>query len=198
MEAHPGLIGRIVLAFVVFFRTILDGPLASRVQLALDGAQPQPALPPAAPAAPVATPAPAPAPEAKAPAAPDPHAHHAPMVHMLAILQRGRLVDFLQEDITSFPDGDVGAAARAVHEGCRKELAAYVKFQTVMQQEEGSRVGVPAGFDASTIRLTGNVVGNPPFNGELKHRGWKAVDVSFPAPPKGMDPTIVAAAEVEL
>src|SRR5690242_15152763 len=43
----------------------------------------------------------------------------AEIVSLVAILQdRGRLVDFLMEDITSYDDAQVGAAARVVHEGC--------------------------------------------------------------------------------
>src|SRR3954454_22775826 len=44
-------------------------------------------------------------------------------LQLLALLQReGRLVDFLEEDVASFTDAEVGAAARLVHEGCRRVL----------------------------------------------------------------------------
>ncbi|MGD1082228.1 MAG: DUF2760 domain-containing protein [Candidatus Sulfotelmatobacter sp.] len=37
-------------------------------------------------------------------------------VQMLALLQRdGRLVDFLEEDVSSYPDGQLGAAVRSIH-----------------------------------------------------------------------------------
>ena len=46
---------------------------------------------------------------------------------MLAILQRkGRLIDFLQEDIRAYADAQIGAAVRNVHEGCREALAEYI------------------------------------------------------------------------
>ena len=40
---------------------------------------------------------------------------------------------------------------------------------------------IPAGFDAQSIRLTGNVTGNPPFKGSLKHHGWRAADLMWRA-----------------
>jgi hypothetical protein len=59
-------------------------------------------------------------------------------------------------------------------------------------------MSVPAGFDAQRIRLTGNVSGNPPFRGTLKHHGWIAADVKLPAISDALDPRVVAPAEVEL
>jgi Domain of unknown function (DUF2760) len=57
---------------------------------------------------------------------------------------------------------------------------------------------VPAGFDPSAIRLTGNVTGNPPFRGVLKHHGWRVKSYHLPAPPAGSDDLVVAPADVEL
>ena len=54
-----------------------------------------------------------------------------------------------------------------------------------------------AGFDPATVRLTGNVQGEPPFRGTLQHGGWRAVDVKLP-PPSELDPGVLAPAEVEL
>src|SRR5690606_3638673 len=52
-----------------------------------------------------------------------PEADLTPALQLLAILQReGRFVDFLQEDVSSFSDADIGAAARVVHEGCSRGL----------------------------------------------------------------------------
>ena len=42
-------------------------------------------------------------------------------VQMLAALQReGRLVDFLQEDLSSYEDSQIGAAVRNIHTGCKR------------------------------------------------------------------------------
>ena len=45
---------------------------------------------------------------------------------------------------------------------------------------EGARVTLPEGFDAASVRLTGNVVGKAPFTGTLSHRGWRVEDVRLP------------------
>jgi len=118
---------------------------------------------------------------------------------LLAVLQReGRLVDFLQEDIGPAGDAQIGAAARRVHGGCRKALAEFVDLVPAMEGEEGARVAVEAGFDASAIRLVGDIQGEPPFRGTLVHHGWRASAIRLPDLPDTMDPMVVAAAEVEV
>jgi len=120
-------------------------------------------------------------------------------LHLLSILQRdGRLVDFLQEDIAGATDDQVGAAARVVHEGCRKSLARYVVLAPVRTEAEGAPVRIPAGFDPAEVRLTGNVTGQPPFQGRLAHAGWRAVEVKLPSLAVGQDAAVIAPAEVEV
>ncbi len=125
-------------------------------------------------------------------------APEASAIQVLAILQRkGRLIDFLQENIQPFDDAQIGAAVRNVHEGCREALAEHVTLEPVMQEAEGSTVNIPAGFDAHTIRLTGNVAGDPPFKGEIRHRGWRVARIDLPELMQKQY-RIVAAAEVEV
>jgi hypothetical protein len=138
----------------------------------------------------------------EAPAAPTesaPEKVHAAGLAVLALLQReGRLVDFLQEDVSSYSDADIGAAARVVHAGSRKVLNQYLTLESVLNDAEGASVTVPAGFNAERIRLTGNVAGQPPFRGTLKHHGWVATSVRFPSVSPTLDPRVIAPAEVEL
>lgn len=123
----------------------------------------------------------------------------APALQVLGILQRdGRLVDFLAEDVASFSDAEVGAAARLVHDGCKKVLKEYVKVEPIRKEEEGASITVPKGFDPNEIRLTGNVTGEPPFKGTLAHAGWRVVETHLPELAKGSDPRVLAPAEVEL
>jgi hypothetical protein len=68
----------------------------------------------------------------------------------------------------------------------------------VLPDAEGSEVTVPSGFDPNAVRLTGNVTGQPPFRGTLKHHGWRVRDVKLPEPVGGQDEFVVQAAEVEL
>ena len=118
---------------------------------------------------------------------------------MLSLLQRdGRLLDFVSESLEGFGDADIGAAARTVHAGCRKVLDAYLTLEPIYGEPEEARVTVAAGFDPAAVRLTGAVVGSPPFHGSLKHHGWRAVSARFPQPVAGQDARILAPAEVEL
>ncbi|MGB7014182.1 MAG: DUF2760 domain-containing protein, partial [Pseudolabrys sp.] len=105
----------------------------------------------------------------------------AKIVSFLGTLQeRGRLVDFLMEDITTFNDAQVGAAARVVHDGCRAALQEYFGIRSVREESEGSSVTVPTGYQADEYRLIGNIRGPGPFTGTLVHRGWKADSVRLP------------------
>jgi hypothetical protein len=133
------------------------------------------------------------------PRTPSPEQAHASSLLLLGGLQReGRLLDFLQQEIAAFSDEQVGAAARVVHGGCHKILQQYFEFEPAAKEAEGAQVNLPKGFDPQRWRLTGNVAGQPPFRGTLRHHGWVARQVRMPAPPESLDPRIVAPAEVEL
>jgi hypothetical protein len=227
-DPNPTFFARLWLALICLVRCVYDvrfaaGVAAVREQLALPpGEQPQAlqapqppaALPPpfvgagpvaltpgtaAQAAAAEATAAPKPAPVAPAaPAAPavDPNAQ---ALHLLSVLQReGRLLDFVEEELAGFSDATIGAAARTVHAGCRKALRANFELQAVRPEAEGAPVELAAGFDAAAIRLTGNVVGNPPFKGVLRHHGWRAAAVKLGPPSSAHAATLLAPAEVEL
>jgi hypothetical protein len=119
-------------------------------------------------------------------------------IQMLALLQRdGRLVDFFSEDIAPYSDEQIGAAVRAVHEGCRQTLDRYLTLEPIIDSEEGKPYTVQGGFDPAAIKLIGNVGPAPPFRGLLRHRGWKVTRAELPSLPEG-DRTVVAPGEVEL
>jgi len=121
-------------------------------------------------------------------------------VQILALLQRqGRFLDFLQEDLGAYDDAQVGAAVRNIHEGCKAAMAEHVKLEPVFKDEEGSRVEVAPGFDPNAVRLTGDVSGEPPFQGVLRHRGWKVSRMELPRTTgEEKENWVVAPAEVEL
>ena len=120
-------------------------------------------------------------------------------MQLLGLLQRdARLIDFTQENLSSYSDADIGAAARVVHEGCRKVLKEHFTIEPVRTEAEGSRITLNDGFDARAIRLTGNVVGKAPFNGSISHRGWRAAEVRLPKLAESHDAAVLAQAEVEL
>jgi hypothetical protein len=120
-------------------------------------------------------------------------------VQMLALLQRdGRLIDFLAEDVAPYPDAQLGAAVRTVHESCRKVLESYLKLEPIIAAEEDQLVTLPAGLDPASIKLIGNVTGKLPLRGLLRHPGWRAIQVNLPSMPEGPSRWVVAPAEVEV
>jgi hypothetical protein len=190
-QALPFL-SRLSLAIGSFFALLGDGRLAARVQALRAGAPLASEVPPPAPVQAPPPPPPAPAP-VRATANVD------AALQLLALLQReSRFVDFLQEDIAAYSDADVGGAARLLHGGARKVLKETFDLEAVRTEAEGSRLTLPAGFDAAAVRVTGNVVGQPPFKGTLQHKGWRATAVRLPALTEGHDTRVIAPAEVEL
>ncbi|RME75673.1 MAG: DUF2760 domain-containing protein [Planctomycetota bacterium] len=164
---------RLGLAVRCFFRVLFGRPLPPELQL----------------------PAPAGAGE-RGPGAAGAAEHGA--VALLRLLQReGRFVDFVQEGIDGYADEQVGAAARAVHAGCRRVLERYLVLAPVLAGAEGEPVTVEADFDPAAIELVGNVHGSPPMRGLLRHHGWRAERVELPAIAPGAE-RIVAPAEVEI
>lgn len=120
-------------------------------------------------------------------------------LQLLGLLQReARFVDFIQEDVAPYTDAEIGAAARVVHEGCRKVLREHFAIQPVRTEAEGSRITLQPGFDAAAVRLTGNVVGQAPFTGTLGHRGWLVTAVKLPQLTDTAAAHVIAQAEVEL
>lgn len=75
----------------------------------------------------------------------------------------------------------------------------HVTLQPIYEEAENNEVTVPADFDARAVRLTGNVTGDPPFKGALRHRGWRVTRVDLPlAVTEEKKDWIVAPAEVEV
>ncbi|MBX3209504.1 MAG: DUF2760 domain-containing protein [Labilithrix sp.] len=193
---------RLWFAWVVFFKVLFDGVFAAKVS--------SPQLGEPTGEAPKLAEGDKPAPvvvekvvekivekviEAPRPAGPPPTDA---ALQLLALFQReGRFVDFLEEDVASFSDADIGAAARVVHGGCRKALREHVKLEPVRGEEEGAKVTLPE-VSPNEVKLTGNVQGKGPHTGVLRHRGWRAVTVQLPSAVAGHDARIVAQAEVEL
>jgi hypothetical protein len=185
-----GVWERVVSAFQCFFSILLHGDIPSdTAQKLLKPAGPVPQAPPSAP------PSVAPLQEVQ-PLASEMFNR---AVQMLALLQRdGRLIDFLAENISAYPDAQLGAAVRTIHETCRQALARYVKLEPILDSAEDQPVTVQAGFDPAAIKLIGNVAGEPPLRGMLRHKGWRVKEVNLPPLPESAGRMIVAPAEVEL
>ncbi len=165
-----GSLARLGLAWRAFSRVMGDAAFAAKVQPLL--APPEPAAKPKRSAEPV---------------------------RLLALLQReGRLLDFLLEDVSGADDAQLGAGVREIHKKSQDVIKEHLVLEPVLPQREDETVEVPPGFDRSAIRLTGNVHGDPPFRGALRHHGWRVKDYKLPAPPEGQDEFVVAPAEVEI
>ncbi len=191
-EYQPlSFVTRLWFAWACFFRVLFDGAFAGRAWFVRD-------------ALPAAAPPPGPPAEPAPPTKPSPGALPAPpptdaALQLLALFQReGRLVDFLEQDVASFSDAEVGVAARVVHEGCRKALHSHARIAPVRDEEEGTHVTLASGFSPAEVKLSGNVAGSGPYSGVLRHRGWRAIDLELATPTGSHDARILAPAEVEV
>ena len=141
--------------------------------------------------------------EAVSPAAAALMAKHgdAAVVNFLSLLQeKGRLVDFLMDDITGYSDAQVGAASRVLHEGCKAVLTEHFGIRPMREESEGSKVTVPPGYAADEYRLIGRIRGEAPFAGTLVHHGWKTEWAKLPRLIRSTADRLpaIAPAEVEL
>jgi hypothetical protein len=121
-------------------------------------------------------------------------------VQLLALLQReGRFIDFVVENLASYSDAQIGAAARDVHAGCHRVLERYVTLESILPDQEGQpvTVGQDGAVDPAAFHLVGNVAGSPPFRGTLLHPGWRASRVQLP-PLATTGRMIIAPAQIEL
>jgi len=171
-------LSRISFAFRSFFSILFGGTLPPDIAQAFGYSKAMPVK-----AAPVAVPKPTAGPADGA-------------VQILSILQRdARLVDFLMEDISAYPDDQVGAAVRDVQTQARESLQRYLSLDPVIDGVEGTFTKMQ-GVNPAQVKLIGNVPadGKAP-GGTLRHKGWKASKVDLPQIAPGQ---VLAPAELEI
>jgi Domain of unknown function (DUF2760) len=119
---------------------------------------------------------------------------------LLGILQQeARFVDFFKESLDGYSDAQIGAVVRDVQRDGAAVLERLFAVRPLRQEPEGADVGVPPGFDAATLRLTGKVAGRPPYRGTLRHPGWEATRVELPVwTGSPAAARVIAPAEVEI
>ncbi len=118
---------------------------------------------------------------------------------LLSVFQReGRLVDFIQEDISPYDDAQIGAACREIHQGLRQAIKDVLKFSPVVDAQEGTEIEVDEDYDPRSIRLTGNLVGKPPYKGVLIHPGWKVEELRLPQFAENVRHDVITQAEIEV
>ena len=120
-------------------------------------------------------------------------------LYLLSLLQReGRLLDFFSENLDLYEDEQIGAAVRSIHQKCKKVIDKNLSPRPVVDRNEGEEITVEPNFDPHAIKLTGNVTGDPPFKGVLRHKGWQVQKLELPTLSSGQEPKIIAPAEVEI
>jgi hypothetical protein len=170
-------LNRIVLAFRAFFALLFHGRL------------PEDMLP-----AHKAAPAPVPV----APSKPEVRLEDGAL-QLLGILQRdARILDFFMEDIGSYSDEQVGAAARDVHTHTRDILLRHFAPAPLIDAVEGS-VANPTDNNPAHVKYIGNVPATgKPGAGVLRHKGWRATAATMPRVNSRQDLAVLAPAEIEL
>jgi hypothetical protein len=199
-------------ALRAFFRVLFNKVLATDVARVLDGESSALAEKPATEAA-------APVTLSKPKAAQKPVATRSEALTLLAALQReGRLVDFLREDLGGATDAQIGAVARDLQRDCRAAVERFFALAPLSEQSEGSRIELPAGYDAARYHVLGksgsNTGGSPAAGkvdcepqsdgleaavcGVVLHPGWRATKCDVPTytgPESGH--LVIAPCEVE-
>ncbi|MFA5700323.1 MAG: DUF2760 domain-containing protein [Desulfuromonas sp.] len=150
-----------------------------------------------------APPAPKPAPRAAALQQDPRQLQDAAVLQFLARLQeKGRLVDFIMDDMTPYADEQVGAAARIVHQGCQEVLSTFFRIEPLHDGAEEGEITLAQGYDSAAYRLVGSVPEHPPYTGILLHHGWVTQSVNLPqvsgADLTDNDEYVIAPAEVEI
>jgi hypothetical protein len=124
-------------------------------------------------------------------------------LHVLALLQqKGRFLDFVMDDVTKYPDAQIGAAARVVHQGCAAVVREYFDIKPVSEGAEGGVVTLDKDYDHHKYRLMGRISGEAPYRGRVLHRGWLTTHVSLPERvtlgTEGASQNVIAPAEIEV
>ena len=120
-------------------------------------------------------------------------------LYMLHLLQReGRLIDFLNEDISNFDDAQVGAAVRLIHQNCHKALTDYVTIEKIVTETtEGSQHKVTeANANNDFFKYSGNVPSKAPYEGILEHQGWKVTKTNLPQINDSFNCSVIQTAEI--
>ncbi|MBD3346630.1 MAG: DUF2760 domain-containing protein [Chitinivibrionales bacterium] len=135
-------------------------------------------------------------------APPQAAAQQKPALMLLSLLQeKGRLLDFLMEDIDSYSDKQVNAAARVVHQGCREVINNAFEPVHITEQKEKSEITLPANYSSDEFKITGSMPKEPPYKGTLLHRGWRASKMKLPQRTRNTQPSnspVIIPAEVEV
>ncbi|MCK5834510.1 MAG: DUF2760 domain-containing protein [Lentisphaeria bacterium] len=117
-------------------------------------------------------------------------------IFTLNLLQReGRLIDFIQEDISSFSDAQVGAAVRQIHQQSAETIEKYFKLRAISTVSEGSEMDIPESLDPSMIRLSGKTEQGAK-TGVVRHKGWISSEQALPQQVGSRNQSVVCPTEI--
>ena len=92
-------------------------------------------------------------------------------VHVLAEMQKeGRLIDFLEEDLSEYEDDEIGSSVRTIHEGCKRALEKICQREKVIDQEEESSVSKSKSQSVSVTEFCSVWLFNPEHRVVLSER----------------------------
>ncbi|MDR1492798.1 MAG: DUF2760 domain-containing protein [Planctomycetaceae bacterium] len=120
-------------------------------------------------------------------------------ITLLAALQReARFLDFIKENLDSYEDAQIGAAARSVHDKSAAVIERFFSVQPLRSEEELSKITIEKP-DAAFVQFVGDISGEPPYSGRLAHHGWIAQKCDLPKWSGNPDAAFVLApAEIEI
>lgn len=101
---------------------------------------------------------------------------------LLSLLQaKGRLLDFLMDDITAYENEQVGSAARVVHTGCQRVLKEYFDISPLLSEDEGATIRLQKDPSPLHYKIIGDLSSTATEpQGTLLHRGWKTNRINLP------------------
>jgi hypothetical protein len=122
---------------------------------------------------------------------------NAAVIYFLSLLQeKGRLLDFVMDDVSPYSDEQVGQVARVVHKGIGEALRGTIEIEALHEGKEGDSISVSEQYNAQTYRFVGKLKEKPPISGIVLHRGWKAKNISLPE--SNIETNVVHPMEIEV
>ncbi len=121
-------------------------------------------------------------------------------ITLLSILQNeARFIDFMLEDIDSYPDDQVGAAVREVHKKTKNVLQTCFDIEPLRQESEGISITLPTNYDAAEYKVIGETGKSHSFKCIIRHPGWQAKKCHLPEwTGKDKFSMVIAPAQVEV
>jgi hypothetical protein len=87
---------------------------------------------------------------------------------------------------------------RSIQQDCKQAVKKYIDPRPVVDADEGQPITIEPGFDMNAVTLVGDVAGDPPFEGIVRHPGWKAGRKEIPNLADVRDSAVITPAEIEV